>query len=85
MKKLRKEVIDQFPNSGGLFELADIIFLQALNMTTQELDFLSEHASDTEIDALNRFDGSFTEKRKSLEIRNKYIKLYEQQSRESSS
>lgn len=78
MKQLRQEVIDQIPDRGGLFEVADMMFLQALNITTEEMDFMAENASEEEIETFVKFEGTFTEKRKSLEVRNKYIKLYKE-------
>jgi hypothetical protein len=55
---------------------------QLFNITDNEYDFICENASDEELDVfLSGFGGlddepTFTEKRKALEMRNKYLEKF---------
>lgn len=81
MKIIRKEVEECIPNSGSFFEMMDMMFLPAFNITDKELDYISEKATDEEIDSLiaaipAKGTTSFTVRRKALGIRNKYLLEY---------
>jgi hypothetical protein len=80
MKNLRPEI--KIKSSGGLPDLFDNSIKQLFNITDGEYDFICENASDEEINTfLGVFGGlesepTFTEKRKGLEVRNKYLEQY---------
>jgi tRNA pseudouridine-54 N-methylase len=82
MKVLRPEVQEclksHLPGKHGMFDLMDDLFLSAYNVTDNEFDFMLEHATEEEkeiiVEAVD--SDSFSLKRKSLEIRNKYLKLF---------
>lgn len=76
MKKLRPEVESTIPQQGGLFEVADMHFMGMFNITTDELDYIGEFATDDELGIFVKNRPTFSEKRQALEIRNKYIELY---------
>jgi hypothetical protein len=83
MKNLRKEVNDCLAGKGGDFiGLLDILYCTAFNVTIDEIESLCERATDAELDIINEGLGSlddtstFTQKRRALEIRNKYVKYY---------
>ena len=82
MKVLRPEVQEclksHLPGQHGMFDLMDDMFLSFYNLTDDEFDFMSEHATDEEAQIIAEAvdSGSFSVKRKSLEIRNKYLKLF---------
>jgi hypothetical protein len=82
MKKVREEVK---PNGGhSLYDLFDDMIKQMFNITDEEYDFIAEHATDedlsTFLEALGTLDteSTFTQRRKSLEVRNKYLEMYKQ-------
>lgn len=64
----------------GITDLIDDMIIAGFNITDDEFDFICERASDEE---LNQFtigeNASFAEKRKALEVRNKYLKLFNEQ------
>jgi hypothetical protein len=78
MKKVREEI--QFKNKGGITDIFDDYVKGLYNITDEEYDFLAEKMSHEEMDIfVSVFNGSnttFSEKRKALEIRNKYLKQY---------
>ena len=82
MKVLRPEVQaclkSHLPGKHGMFDLMDDMFLSAYNVTDDEFDFMLEHATEEEDQIIAEAidSSSFTLKRKSLEIRNKYLKLF---------
>lgn len=85
MKKLRKEVDDCLQGKGDNFiGLMDILHCTAYNVTIDEIEELCEQATDEEINivaaGLGGLDTSstFTEKRRALEVRNKYVNYYKQ-------
>ena len=85
MKKLRKEVDDCLAGKGGVFvSLMDILHCTAYNVTIDEIETMCEQASDEEINivaaGLGGLDtpSTFTEKRRALEVRNKYVNYYKQ-------
>ena len=77
MKILRPEV--KIKVSGGLTDVFDDAIKGLFNITDDEYDFICENATDEELDTfLSGIGGlnnepNFTEKRKSLEMRNKYL------------
>ncbi len=82
MKVLRPEVQaclkSNQPGQHGVFDLMDDMFLSFYNLTDNEFDFMLEHVTEEEeqiiVQAID--SESFSLKRKSLEIRNKYLKLF---------
>lgn len=85
MKKLRKEVDDCLAGRGGDFVgLMDILYCTAFNVTIDEMEQLCEQSTDAEMNIINDGLGSlddgstFTEKRRALEVRNKYVNYYKQ-------
>ena len=82
MKVLRPEVQaclkSNQPGKHGVFDLMDDMFLSFYNVTDNEFDFMLEHVTEEEEEIIVKAvdSSSFTLKRKSLEIRNKYLKLF---------
>jgi hypothetical protein len=82
MKVLRPEVETclrtHLPGKHNMFDLMDDMFLSAYNVTDDEFDFILEHATDEEQEIIAEAidSSSFALKRKSLEIRNKYLNLF---------
>jgi hypothetical protein len=80
VKNIREEV--KFKGSGGMGDLVDNMIKQAYNITDDEYDFIAGETSDEDLniflDGLGDFKttSTFTEKRRALEVRNKYIKMY---------
>ena len=80
MKILRPEV--KIKGCGGLIDAFDDAIKGLFNITDDEYDFICENATDEELDIfLSGFGGldskpTFTEKRKGLEIRNKYLEQF---------
>ena len=79
MKPLNPEI--KFAGSGGIFDLMDNVVKAGFNITDDQFDFICEEATDEELDALTEvlFDNSmatFSQRRKSIEIRNKYVNLF---------
>ena len=80
MKKIREEV--DIKGSGRVTDLVDDMIKQAYNITDEEYDFIAGETSDEDLnvflDGLGDFKTppTFTEKRRALEVRNKYIKMY---------
>ena len=85
MKNLRKEVDDCLQGRGGDFVgLMDILYCTAFNVTIDEIESLCKQATDGELNIINEGLGTlddmstFTQKRRALEIRNKYVNYYNQ-------
>jgi hypothetical protein len=82
MKVLRPEVQECLktnqPGQHGMFDLMDDMFLSFYNLTDNEFDFMLEHVTKEEEEIIAKAvdSDSFSLKRKSLEIRNKYLKLF---------
>jgi len=80
MKILRPEI--KIKSSGGLSDVFDNAIKVLFNITDDEYDFICENASDEELDVflsgLGGLDSepTFTEKRKALEMRNKYLGIF---------
>ena len=80
MKNIREEV--KIKGAGGVTDLIDDMIKQAYNITDDEYDFIAGETSDEDLniflDGLGDFKttSTFTEKRRALEVRNKYIKMY---------
>ncbi len=81
MKILRPEVEEDLKGCGGLMDAMDDVFCSFFNVTLDELEYIAEHASDEEMTAFVDGLGSikvkptFTEKRNSLIVRNKFLSL----------
>ncbi len=79
MKILRKEVEDCLMGCGGFFDAFDDMFKAAFNITDEEYDFICLNATDDELYVLTGTLGdivSFSRRRKMLEVRNKYLEMY---------
>lgn len=87
MKILRPEVLKcvryNVPGKHGALELVDDLFVMLFNVTDEELDFICANASAEEnsilVDAVSGAENSlqlFTNIRKALEVRNKYLEMY---------
>ena len=80
MKKLREEI--HFKNEGGFFDLIDNQIKAAYNITDVEYDYIAEHITEEELSiftdgcGLGNSDLSFSTIRNALDIRNKYLKEY---------
>jgi hypothetical protein len=81
MKKIRKEI--EFKSKGGFFDLFDNVFKSAYNITDEEYDYICEHATDEELNSLLCENPDFSNKRKALIIRNKYLVLMKENKSES--
>jgi hypothetical protein len=86
MKNTRPEI--KFKGQGGITDVFDDFIKGAFNITDEEYDFICENASEKELDELLGGLGSsetlatFSEKKKSLEVRNKYLGLYGRERKE---
>lgn len=84
MKKIREEV--EIKGSGRVTDLVDDMIKQAYNITDEEYDYIAGETSDEDLqvflDGLGDFKtpSTFTEKRRALEVRNKYIKMFNEKS-----
>lgn len=84
MKNLRPEVQaclkSHLPGRHGMNDLMDDMFLSLLNMTDDEFDFMLENVTGEENKIveviLTEEDLPFAVKRKALEIRDKYLKEF---------
>lgn len=82
MKILREEVKNGVPASGGLTDLFDGAIYTLYNITSDELDAICIKATDEEMDlfvsSMGTMDtnATFSQMRKGLEIRNKYVEYY---------
>jgi hypothetical protein len=78
MKKVREEI--KFKGSGGLLDVFDDYVKGLYNITDAEYDFIDERVSDEEmcifVSIIDVKKVSFSQKRKALEIRNKYLKQF---------
>ena len=54
----------------------DRSFDDSLHLTKEESDYLCEHATDEELDLLVTFGKTFSQKRQSVLVRNKYKKQF---------
>lgn len=75
MKKIREEI--KLKGSGGIFDLLDNEMKVRYNITDDEYDFICENVTDEEMEIFAMPGIAFAERRKALEIRNKYLKMYE--------
>ena len=80
MKVLKDGVI--LKPSGGMTDVFDNVVKQLFNITDDEYDFICENATDEDLDTFLtamgglETDPTFTEKRKGLEVRNKYLEKF---------
>lgn len=80
MKNIRDEV--KIKGSGRVTDLIDDMIKSAYNITDDEYDFIAGETSDEDLnvflDGLGDFKSpsTFGQKRRALEVRNKYIKMY---------
>jgi len=58
---------------GGLFDAFDDAIKSAYRMTDEEYDYICENAKDDELDYLIGEDHTFSDKRKVVEILEKYF------------
>lgn len=82
-KILRKEVENDVPGAGGLTDLMDGLIYTFYNITSAEFDDICEYATDVEVsdfvNGLGRIDEKpkFSEVRKGIEVRNRYVKHFQ--------
>lgn len=75
MKILRKEVV--IKGHGGVNDAIDDLFKSLFNITDNEYDYLCEVTTDEELESMTFTNNpTFSQKRRALEVRNKYIKYY---------
>jgi hypothetical protein len=84
MKVLRPEVQACLksgkPGMHGITDLMDDMMISSFNITDDEFDFICENAEESELNAIVLPEGaSFSERRKAIEIRNKYVELFNNQ------
>jgi|LakMenE01Jun11ns_1017448.scaffolds.fasta_scaffold9950900_5 hypothetical protein len=84
MKVLRPEVQaclkSVLPGKHGITDLMDDMMISSFNITDDEFDFICENAEESELNAIVLPDGaSFSKRRKAIEIRNKYLELFNNQ------
>jgi hypothetical protein len=61
----------------GITDLMDDMMLSSFNITDDEFDFICEYAEECELNAIVLSeDASFAEKRYAIEIRNKYLEIF---------
>ena len=88
MKILRPEVLKcvkyNVPGKHGALDLIDDLFLMSFNITDDEFNFICANANSEEIeilvDAVSGAEDSlqlFTKIRKALEVRNKYLEVFQ--------
>jgi hypothetical protein len=81
MKNLRPEVEACLksgrPGMHGLDDLMDDMMLSSFNITDDEYDFICEYAEESELDSIVLSKtASFAEKRYAIQIRNKYLEIF---------
>ena len=79
MKPLNPEI--KLQNSGGIFDLIDNVVKGGINITDEQYDFICEEATDEELDKFSSIlfsneGATFAEKRQALQVKNKYINLF---------
>jgi len=88
MKILRPEVLKcvkyNVPGKHGALDLIEDLFLMSFNITDDEFNFICANANSEEIeilvDAVSGAEDSlqlFTKIRKALEVRNKYLEVFQ--------
>lgn len=88
MKILRPEVLKcvkyNVPGKLGALDLIDDLFVMSFNITDDEFNFICANANSDEIemlvDAVSGAEDSlqlFTKIRKALEVRNKYLEVFQ--------
>jgi len=88
MKILRPEVLKcvkyNVPGKLGALDLIDDLFVMSFNITDDEFNFICANANSEEIeilvDAVSGAEDSlqlFTKIRKALEVRNKYLEVFQ--------
>lgn len=79
MKTLNPEI--KLKSSGGIFDLMDNVVKGVFKITDEQYDFICEESTDEELDKFSSilFDNkrvTFAEKRQALQVKNKYINLF---------
>ena len=88
MKILRPEVLKcvkyNVPGKHGATDFIDDLFLMSFNLTDEEFNFICANASaeenDIMVEAVSGAENSlqlFTKIRKALEVRNKYLEVFQ--------
>jgi hypothetical protein len=85
MKILRPEVLNYIytQTPGGLFQIFDQIYMQALNITPDELDILAEKMNDDELEDWSRLTQEhlpFSKRRQIIKFRNKHLNYFYEKS-----
>jgi hypothetical protein len=82
MKKLRSEVIACLKGGEALINVIDDMIMTTYNITEDEMNFIYRYSDNGEHEIfMDGIDGvsnvsTFTQKRMALEIRNKYLDIY---------
>lgn len=82
MKKLRSEVIECLKGGEDLINVIDDMIMTTYNITEDEMNFIYRYSDNGEHEIfMDGIDGvsnvsTFTQKRQALEIRNKYLDIY---------
>lgn len=82
MKKLRSEVIECLKGGENLINVIDDMIMTTYNITEDEMNFIYRYSDNGEHEIfMDGIDGvsnvsTFTQKRMALEIRNKYLDIY---------
>ena len=82
MKKLRSEVIECLKDRENLTNVIDDMIMTTYNITENEMYFIYRYSDHGEHEIfMDGIDGvsnvsTFTQKRMALEIRNKYLDIY---------
>lgn len=78
MRKLRPEVQADYRTQGGLWEIFDNEIITAFNITIDEIEFISGKMTEEEENMVTSSTtySTFSGCRKVIELRNKYLKMY---------
>jgi hypothetical protein len=82
MKILRSEVIDCIKGGTNLMNVMDDVVMSTYNITEDEMNFIYRYSDNKEhetfMDVIDGFGNvpTFSQKKLALEIRNKYLGLY---------
>lgn len=72
-RKQRTEIDLGILSSGGMFDLFDNVFKSAFRINDDEFDYIATNANDEEINCLVVENPSFNQKRKIIEVLDKYL------------
>lgn len=67
-----------FKESGGALDLIDNVIKESFRINDAEFDFICENAEDGELESLISDALTFSEKRRIIEVLNKYLTKFEE-------